>query len=140
MLSERETLFVQAQRVAHLATADAAGRPHVVPVCFAYVDGRFYIAIDEKPKQTVRLKRVRNIEGNAQAALVFDHYDEDWSRLGWVMVNGSAAILSSGPEHVRAVSALRGRYESYSSMILEGRPMIRVTPEKVSSWGALGEG
>lgn len=140
MLSEQEVLFVLSQRVAHLATADADGRPHVAPVCFAYVDGRFYVAIDEKPKQTVRLKRVRNIEGNAQAALVFDHYDEDWSRLGWVMVNGSAAILSNGPEHARAVSALRTKYEQYHSMALEGRPVIRVTPEKVSSWGALGEG
>lgn len=139
MLSERETLFVQAQRVAHLATADASGRPHVVAVCFAYTEGRFYIAIDEKPKSTTRLKRVRNIEENAQAALVFDHYDEEWSRLGWVMVQGNAAILVHGLEHAAAVAALRHRYEQYRTMALEGRPVIRVMVEKVWSWGLLGE-
>jgi PPOX class probable F420-dependent enzyme len=111
----------------------------VVPVCFAYLDGRFYIAIDEKPKRTVRLKRVRNIEENAQAALVFDHYDEDWSQLGWVMVKGSAAILEEGVEHARAIAALRERYDQYRAMALERRPLIRVTPESVSSWGLLGE-
>jgi len=139
MLSEAAAAFVNRRRVAHLATADARGRPHVVPVCFTYLGGRFYIAIDEKPKQTVRLKRVRNIEENAQAALVFDHYDEDWSRLGWVMVQGKAAILEGGAEHARALVALHEKYLQYETMALEGRPLISVTPERVSSWGLLGE-
>ena len=60
MLSQVETAFVEIQRVAHLATADASGHPHVVPVCFAYDGRKFYIAIDEKPKSTIRLKRLRN--------------------------------------------------------------------------------
>ena len=64
MLSAEELRFIESQRVAHLATADASGRPHVVPVCFAYLDGRIYIAIDEKPKRSLRLKRLRNIEKN----------------------------------------------------------------------------
>lgn len=137
MLSKREALLVEAQRVAHLATADSDGRPHVVPVCFAYADGRLYIAIDEKPKRSVRLKRLRNIEENPQASLVFDRYDEDWSRLGWVLVQGTAAVIEGGPEHERALVALRERYEQYRSMVLEGRPVIRVTVEKVASWGDL---
>lgn len=137
MLSAPEAAFVNSQRVAHLATADASGQPHVIPVCFALVDGRFYIAIDEKPKQTVRLKRLRNIEENPHVALVFDHYHEEWSRLGWVMVQGSAMVLDNGEEHSRAIAALRERYDQYRSMTLEGRPVIRVTVEKASSWGRL---
>src|SRR3990172_7594427 len=105
MLSETDLRFVQRQRVAHLATADANGRPHVVPVCFAYLEGRFCIAIDEKPKRTRRLKRLRNIAENPSVALVFDRYDDDWSRLGWVMVQGTASVIASGPEHDRAVAA-----------------------------------
>ena len=113
MLSASELRFIERRRVAHLATADATGRPHVVPVCFAHLDGRFYIAIDEKPKRSLRLKRLRNIEENPQVALVFDRYDDDWSRLGWVLVQGTRghpyrgtgarACASSVARAVRAV-------------------------------------
>jgi PPOX class probable F420-dependent enzyme len=137
MPSASELQFIQHQRVAHLATADSAGRPHVVPVCFAYRDGRIYIAIDEKPKRSLRLKRLRNIEENPQVSIVFDSYAEDWSRLGWVMIRGTAAIIDGGQEHELAVAALLERYEQYRSMTLEGRPVISVTVERVSSWGDL---
>lgn len=136
-LHGRELAFMLAQRVAHLATADALGQPHVVPVCFAHAGGRLYIAIDEKPKRTTRLKRVRNIEENARISLVFDHYEDHWRRLGWVMVEGLAAVLGPGEEHSLAVAALRQRYEQYESMALEERPVIRVTVGEVVSWGAL---
>jgi len=137
MLSASQLQFIERQRIAHLATADASGRPHVVPVCFAHVDGQFYIAIDKKPKRSLKLKRLRNIEENQRVALVFDRYDDDWSRLGWVLVQGTAAVLAGGPEHERALAALRRRYEQYRSMALEGRPVIRVTAGRVASWGDL---
>lgn len=138
MLSAPELRFILGCRVGHLATADAAGRPHALPVCFAYLDGQFYIAIDEKPKRSLRLKRLRNVAENPRAALVFDRYDDDWSRLGWVLVKGGASVVESRPEHERAIAALRERYAQYREMALEDRPVIRVTAEKVSSWGNLG--
>jgi len=137
MVSASELQFIEHQRVAHLATADAAGRPQVVPVCFAYLDRRIYVAIDEKPKRSLRLKRLRNIEENPQVSLVFDRYDEDWSRLGWVMIYGTATIIEGGLEHELAVAVLHERYEQYRSMTLKGRPVISVTVERVSSWGDL---
>lgn len=137
MFSESELKFIMARRVAHLATADAAGTPHVVPVCFSYSDGSFWIAIDEKPKRTRRLKRLRNIEKNPSVALVFDRYDEDWSRLGYVMVRGAASIVEGGPEHVQALAALRARYPQYRTMRLEGSPAIRIEPGHTASWGDL---
>jgi coenzyme F420-0:L-glutamate ligase/coenzyme F420-1:gamma-L-glutamate ligase len=137
MLSPSELHFIQHQRVAHLATADAAGRPHVVPVCFAYLDGRIYVAIEEKHKRSLRLMRLRNIEENPQVSLVFGRYVEDWSRLAWVMVHGSAAIVHGGPEHERAVAVLRERYLQYQSMALEGRPVISISVDRTSSWGDL---
>jgi len=137
MFSDDQVRFTESQRVAHLATADANGRPHVVPVCFAYLNRRIYIAIDEKPKRSLRLKRLRNIEENPRVALVLDRYDEDWSRLAWVLVQGTAAVLDRGPEHGRAVAALREKYPQYLEMALEGRPVISVTAERVSSWGEL---
>lgn len=129
--------FIEGQRVAHLATADAQGRPHVVPVCFVYLDGHFYSVVDEKPKRTRRLKRLRNIEENPQAALVLDEYGEDWSRLAWVMVQGRATVLEDGEEAQRAIAALRRKYQPYRSMALEGMPVIRITAERMISWGAL---
>ena len=137
MFSAEQVRFTESQRVAHLATADANGRPHVVPVCFAYLNRRIYIAIDEKPKRSLRLKRLRNIEENPRVALVLDRYDEDWSRLAWVLVQGTAAVLDRGPEHGRALTALREKYPQYLEMALEGRPVISVTAERVSSWGEL---
>ena len=93
MLTDAQRRFLAAQRVARLATADAAGRPHVVPICYAVIENTVYFTIDEKPKKTPELKRLANLRENPQAALVVDHYDEDWSQLGWVMVQGRAEIL-----------------------------------------------
>lgn len=138
MLSETQAAFVQRQRVARLATADAEGVPHVIPVCFVYLDGAFYSAIDEKPKRSARLKRLRNIEANPRAALLFDEYDEDWTRLAWVLVQGTAAVLTGGGEYERSLAALREKYRQYRSMALAGRSLIRVRPERVASWGAVG--
>ncbi len=137
MLSRSDLEFILGRRVAHLATTDAAGLPHVVPVCFAYSDGQFWITIDEKPKRTLRLKRLRNIEENPNVALIFDRYDDDWSRLGYIMVRGRAFIMDRGPEHERALVALRRRYPQYEAMRLEKFPAIRIDPERVARWGDL---
>ena len=137
MLLAEELRFIESQRVAHLATADGGGGPHVVPVCFAYLDGRIYIAIDEKPKRSLRLKRLRNIEENPQVTLVLDRYDEDWSHLAWVLVQGTAAVLEGGTEHRQALAALREKYPQYREMRLEELPVIEITVGRVSSWGDL---
>ena len=128
--------FIEAQRVARLATVDEDGRPHLVPVCFAFHEGALWIAIDEKPKRTTQLKRLRNIATNPAVALLFDRYDDDWSRLAYVMVRGTAEVLT-GADHPGALSALRARYWQYEEMSLEERPLIRIAPESVAAWGAL---
>jgi PPOX class probable F420-dependent enzyme len=136
-----ESSFVHAQRVARLATADANGCPHVVPICFAFDGSRFFSVLDEKPKRVADrgLRRVRNIQENAKAAIVFDRYDEDWSRLGFVLVRGRAILLPPGEgRHDQAIESLRARYPQYGSMAIETRPVIELTPESVTSWGHLG--
>jgi PPOX class probable F420-dependent enzyme len=140
MLSAGELAFIESLRVAHLATADSRGTPHVVPVCFALVGGDFWIPVDEKPKKTIRLKRLRNIEENAQVSLVFDRYSEDWSRLGYLLVTGKAAVVVAGDEHQRVIDALRRRYQQYEAMALEGRPLISVRPVRAVAWGYLTAG
>ena len=106
MLSDCERQFLAHQRVAYLATADSRAVPHVVPVCFAIVEHTLYITIDEKPKRlsSLGLKRLRNIAENPAVAVVVDRYDEDWARLGWVMLRGRAEILSAGIEGAGAAA------------------------------------
>ena len=137
ILSPREEDFVRAQRVARMATADVDGRPFVVPVCFAYLNGCLYTPIDEKPKSGRRLKRLRNIEVNPQVALVFDRYQDDWNRLAWVLIRGKAALVTDLGEKAQAVAALRSKYDQYQSMALEQLPLIRVSPEHAANWGAV---
>jgi PPOX class probable F420-dependent enzyme len=137
MLSQLERSFLATKRVGHLATANARGIPHVVPVCFAVVGDSAYITIDEKPKGAAPLKRVRNILENPAVALVVDRYDEDWTRLGWVMLRGRGEILESGDEHDQAQALLRARYAQLRAMRIEGLPVIAIRVERATSWGNL---
>jgi PPOX class probable F420-dependent enzyme len=139
MMQESEREFLMAQRVGRLATADARGNPHVVPVCFAISGDTLYVTIDEKPKRAGGrpLKRLRNMLDNASTAFVADRYDEDWSKLGWVMLRGRADILADGAEHDRAQALLRERYAPYRAMQLADLPVIALRIERVTSWGNL---
>jgi PPOX class probable F420-dependent enzyme len=132
--------FFEACRVGRLSTVDAGGEAFAVPVCYAFDGIRFFTPIDEKPKRTDRpLKRVRNIYETGKATLLIDHYDdEDWGKLAWVMIRGSARVVDSGHEwHSTAVELLRTRYSQYREMRLESAEIIVIEPERVTSWGAL---
>jgi PPOX class probable F420-dependent enzyme len=138
MLSDPERRFLAARRVGHLATADRDGLPHVVPVCFAIRDRSLYITIDEKPKRAgARLKRVRNIEQNPNVAFLADRYDEDWTRLGWLMLHGRAEILAGGIEHDEAQRLLRARYPQLAAMRIAGLAVIAIRLDRATSWGNL---
>ncbi|MBV8751328.1 MAG: TIGR03668 family PPOX class F420-dependent oxidoreductase [Hyphomicrobiales bacterium] len=138
MLSEAERLFLSRRKVGQLATADRRGAPHVVPVCFAVEGEALYITIDEKPKRAgAPLKRLRNIAENPAIAVVIDRYDDDWARLGWVMLRGRADILTEGAEHSRAQALLRARYPQLNDMEIGSLPVIALRTERVTSWGNL---
>ena len=138
MLSDEQRRFLASRRVGHLATADTRAAPHLVPVCFVVSEGALYITIDQKPKGDVRtLKRLRNIINNPVAAFVADRWDEDWTRLGWVMLRGPAEILADGAEHDRAQAMLRSRYPQYQGMALDDLPVIAIRIGRVTSWGNL---
>jgi PPOX class probable F420-dependent enzyme len=111
----------------------------VVPTCYALTGDTVYFTIDEKPKKKpgASLKRLANVRQNPFAALVVDRYDEDWSRLGWVMVQGRAEVLESGPEHDLAQASLRARYPQLSTMRIAGLPVVAVRIDHAVSWGRL---
>ena len=142
MLSEAERRFLVQQRVAHLATADRRALPHVVPVCFAIAGSSLYVAIDEKPKRgpVTALKRLRNIAENPSVAVIVDRYEDDWTRLGWIMLRGHAEILRAGKEHRDAQALLRSRYPQLGAMQIAKYPVIAVRIERTTSWGDLSVG
>lgn len=125
-------------RVGRLATADAAGRPLAVPVCYVFDGARCYSAVDAKPKRTRDLRRLANVRANPHVCLVVDRYDEDWSALAWVIVEGRAELLESGPEFGTAVDALVAKYPQYRTLPLarDAGAMLRITPSRILSWAA----
>jgi PPOX class probable F420-dependent enzyme len=125
-------------------TLAADGRPRPVPIAFAFSEEGarlvIYSAIDEKPKSVAdphALARVRDIGTRPRVAVLVDRWDEDWTRLAWVRLEGTATVLEPSPlEHSLAVGLLRERYPQYATHRLEPRPVIRIEVERVSGWSA----
>jgi len=138
-LTKKELAFLRSARTAHLATADRSGQPHVIPICFVFDGNHFFSPIDEKPKRAAptKLKRLRNIAENPNVALVIDHYDEDWSKLAYVLIFGTARPLHSGKIYRQAVALLRRKYPQYRRMAIDQRPMIVISPKRMLTWGTV---
>jgi PPOX class probable F420-dependent enzyme len=141
---ERTRQFIDSHRVARLATVDASGHPTVVPICYVFDGGRFYSAIDEKPKTVSadRLKRLMNLAVDPRISLVIDDYSEDWTQLGYVLVRGRADVVEPGgrdaKEHSKAVELLRERYSQYRTKAIDRRPIIRIEVTRVRRWTSKG--
>jgi len=140
LLSQEAAAFADAHRVGRLATADADAVPHVVPFCYARAGDRFYFVIDDKPKRRTgrALKRMRNIAANPRVAFVIDDYDEDWSRLAYLLVRGNAEVVEATKEYERILGVLRRRYPQYQAMALEftTHPMVRIEARAFHLWRA----
>ena len=137
-LSPAQDRFLRSARTGHLATADAKGRPQVVPVCFVFDGLAIYSVLDAKPKTTPlrQLRRVKNILANPQVSLVVDHYEEDWDKLQYILVSGVAELLESGEEWALAIAMLREKYPQYQAMDLDQSPVIKITPVRYSPWSS----
>ena len=128
--------FIASARVGRLATADGSGQPLVVPICYAWDGEALVSAVDAKPKRAGELARVRNIRENPKVSLVIDEYDEDWSRLRWVILQGLADVVTTGEDFAAAAELLLSKYPQYRAMGLsrERGTMIRITPQRVLRW------
>jgi PPOX class probable F420-dependent enzyme len=128
---------VRAAPVARLATVTPDGRPHLVPVCFALLatgDGDVIVSgTDEKPKRSLSLQRLRNVRANPAAALIVDHYEDDWTRVWWVRVDGRGRVLDAGPERDAAIDALREKYVQYDQVGLPGAVLV-IDVERWRGW------
>ncbi|WP_249416732.1 TIGR03668 family PPOX class F420-dependent oxidoreductase [Streptomyces sp. TS71-3] len=123
--------------VARLATADAEGVPHLVPITFTVQDDMIHTAIDHKPKRTTRLRRLRNIEANPRVTVLTDHYSDDWTSLWWARADGRAEIHHTGEPHSRAVALLSRKYPQYAATPPRG-PVITIHVEAWRGWTSAG--
>ena len=120
-------------RVARLATLGPDGRPHLVPICFAVEGETLYSAVDEKPKRSQRLQRLENIRRRPEVTVLVDHYEEDWTRLWWVRLEGMARVLEEGTERRHGLEFLRAKYEQYRTEPPTGA-VIAVRVERWTGW------
>jgi len=120
-------------KVARLATVGAGGKPHVAPITFAVDGDTIYFAVDAKPKRTADLKRLRNIAANPSVSVLVDHYEDDWARLWWVRVDGTARLLADGAQAVRATDLLAARYPQYRRA-RPGGPVVAISIDRISGW------
>jgi coenzyme F420-0:L-glutamate ligase/coenzyme F420-1:gamma-L-glutamate ligase len=130
--------FVRDARIARMATVDEHGRPHIVPVCFAYQTGIIYSVLDAKPKRVPvrQLRRVRNLLANPNVQFLVDRYEEDWLRLRYVQLRGHASLLEGGPEHESAILLLRDKYDQYEAMPIANAPVISIHVDSFHAWQA----
>jgi PPOX class probable F420-dependent enzyme len=119
--------------VARLATTDADGRPHLVPIVFAYDGETLYSAVDQKPKRSQTLRRIENARARPDVTILIDHYEEDWRRLWWIRLRGSARVLDAGDERKHALALLSEKYPQYRSEPPEG-PVLAVDVTEVRKW------
>jgi PPOX class probable F420-dependent enzyme len=129
--------LVAAARVGRLATVRASGAPHLVPFCFVLDGELLYSAVDRKPKRTTRLRRLENAAGEPRVCVLVDHYEEDWSRLWWVRLDGRARELPPGAEAGRALALLEAKYDQYRRDPPPG-PVLRIDVERWRWWGSGG--
>jgi PPOX class probable F420-dependent enzyme len=119
--------------VGHLATVTATQQAHLVPCCFVLDADTLYSAIDAKPKSTFALRRVENITANGAASLMVDHYEEDWTQLWWVRIDGTGRIVDETPERERAIDLLASKYRQYDEVPPTG-PVLAIDIESWRSW------
>ena len=122
-------------RSAVLGTVGGRGRPHLVPIVFAHREGRLYTAVDRKPKTTRQLRRLINIEADPRVSVLVDHYDDDWSALWWIRLDGRAEVVRSGPRLRAGLALLAGKYEPYAAAPPPG-PLIEIQIETTRAWSA----
>jgi PPOX class probable F420-dependent enzyme len=119
--------------VAHLATVGPDRRPHIVPITFATEGDTLYFAVDAKPKRTTDLKRLQNVAANPAVSVLVDHYEDDWTRLWWVRVDGMARIVNDEAEAGRAIELLIDRYAQYRRTRPNG-PVVAISMDRLSGW------
>lgn len=135
-MSPEDSELVERAAVARLATVGRDSRPHLVPVVYIVDNGRLIVPLDSK-KKSVRpelLKRVRNIRNNPRVCILIDEYHDEWKKLRFVLINGSARMGRwSEKELAQARWKLALKYPQYKTFD-PGELCIVITPDRAVGW------
>ena len=115
--TEKEIEYLNEQRLGRLATVDAEGRPHVVPVAFRY--NAKLDAVDIGGHNFAGSKKFRDAGKTGKAAFVVDDVLPPW-RVRGVEVRGRAEIRSEGGKEIM---------EDFAE------ELIRIFPRRIVGWG-----
>ena len=124
--------LVARERVCRVATANAEGLPHLVPVCHVVAGGKLYIGSGDDGA------KVRNLKANPKITVTVDLYSDHWALLKGVMVQGTAKLIARGPAFQRAKRKLYEKYPQYSkeaALSPSDSVIIEITPTHVFEWG-----
>ena len=136
-----EVTFIQSQKIARMATVDKSGKPLVLPICYAYDGNCIYTPIDKKPKRVapMELKRIKNIVINPNVSVLIDRYYEDWTRIAYIIIHGTAIVIHRGKEYQESLRILSEKYRQYKYMKLSqlGLPVVKIIPDRFISWGKI---
>ena len=135
VIQEEARRRIAAARVGRLASVDANGRPHVVPICFAMSGDQVVSVVDRKPKRTSQLRRLENVRRTPDVQLMVDYYDDDWSLLWWVRIVGRGRVIEHGSAREKAVDLLAAKYVQYREHRPMG-PVLLIEITRISSWQA----
>jgi PPOX class probable F420-dependent enzyme len=84
------------------------------------------------------MARLRNVRATPLVALLIDEYQEDWTRLWYVLIRGKAHLVPSSAHDERALALrkLKAKYPQYArGMLTDDAPIIRISAERIISWG-----
>ncbi len=136
LLTDKQKVFINEHRVARLSTVDDKGRPHVVPVVYAFSGKEIYTPIDGKPKKVSpeKLQRAVNVRQNQSVSLIIDDYSEQWKDLAWLQIRGKAKLITKGDDYKAGAALLMKKYPQYGEMNINISAVIIISPTKILSW------
>ncbi len=140
--NQKTKTLIKRAKVARLATVDQKSHPYVVPVVFVFHENSFFIPLDDKTKSVnpKKLKRVKNIVGNPNVTLLIDKYQNDWKKLFFLMIHGTATVIDGKNSKLmdKIHKLLISKYPQYKKIGI-GNSCIKIRPQKAIFWKYQGK-
>ena len=125
--------FIKSQKILRLATIDPQGNPHIVPVWYDYINGKFYIGTN------TRTKKAKNVKKNPKVSFLIDVGIKSPNIFG-IMGIGIAKIIVENKRVQRVAKKILLRYFkslkniSAQQLLNDTDCIIEIIPKKLTSW------
>jgi PPOX class probable F420-dependent enzyme len=127
--------FLSGERRAHLATINADGTPHVVPLSYVVVDGRVTFWTDPASRKVANLRRDPRLTCLVEAGTEFAEFRAvqlaGRAELG---VDAESSRRAGLALYERAAGALTDDMRAAVEAMVAARVAVTVVPERTVSW------